>query len=66
MSKPMVEKGLRLNGALPALQLPFSTDGLPQDLAEITARWDRIPKAIRDGIVAMVRASDPGDGGSQS
>jgi hypothetical protein len=35
------------------------------DLARIVAAWDRLPEAVRAGIVAMVRAAASGQGGGR-
>ena len=30
------------------------SEGLPEDLAEVASRWDRVPAALKKGILAMV------------
>ena len=42
--------------------LPTSHD-LDPDLALIVGVWDRLPEAVRAGIVAMVKAASKGDAG---
>ncbi len=37
-----------------ALCVPFSGGEVPEDLAEVARRWERMPAAIRKGILAMV------------
>jgi len=43
-----------------AESLPSATDWLPtdSDLVAVVNAWDRLPKVIRAGIVAMVKASE--------
>lgn len=33
---------------------------LPEDLSLVVAAWDRLPAAVKAGILAMVAASEPG------
>jgi hypothetical protein len=35
-----------------------ATSNLPSDLTTVIDAWDRLPEAVRAGIVAMVKASD--------
>jgi hypothetical protein len=37
--------------------LPTDTCQTDPELAEIVAAWDRLPEAVRAGIVAMVKAA---------
>ncbi|MDP6060553.1 MAG: hypothetical protein QGH33_16735, partial [Pirellulaceae bacterium] len=37
-----------------ALCVPFSEGEVPEDLAEVVKRWERVPAAIKKGILAMV------------
>jgi hypothetical protein len=49
--------------------LPTDTCPLPPDLAAVVGAWPSLPGAVRAGILAMIRASqpldptDPGDRG---
>jgi hypothetical protein len=45
----------RENGAPP--RAPF--EPVPADLASVVAAWPKLPAAVRAGIVAMVKASNP-------
>jgi hypothetical protein len=45
-------------GALTAV----SASDLPRDLARIAATWDRLPEAIKVGLLALVEAAVGGDG----
>ena len=40
-----------------SLPVPYKSP-LPPDLAALIEAWDRLPEAIRAGIVAMVKASE--------
>ena len=48
------DKGLRI--ADPSVGHHLATDTCP-DLATVVDAWDRLPEAVRAGIVAMVKAS---------
>ena len=37
-----------------ALCVPFSGDGVPEDLAEVARQWDGLPAVLKKGILAMV------------
>jgi hypothetical protein len=43
------------SGAVSGLQLP-------SDLADVVAVWNRLPEAIKAGILALVHAADGTDG----
>jgi hypothetical protein len=43
-----------------ARNLPIDTRQTDPDLAVVVDPWDRLPKAVRAGIVAMVRAATRG------
>ena len=56
-SNPSSNKGLRQPA--PPVGHPLATDTCQTDpdLAAVIAAWDRLPEAVRAGIVAMVRAA---------
>jgi hypothetical protein len=62
--KPNTCKGesqdLRLSPEAVAHHLPTDTCQTDPDLPTVIAAWDRLPAAVKAGIVAMVRAA--GDG----
>jgi hypothetical protein len=41
-----------------SLSRPYGGPEPPSELAEFVAAWDRLPEAVRAGIVAMVKASN--------
>lgn len=61
---PMRGKGFKVasKDALPT-PCPTSSPVLPPDLALVVESWDRLPEAVRAGIVAMVRAASGSEGG---
>jgi hypothetical protein len=54
---PAKDKGLRQEIPPVATPLPCDTCQTDPDLAAIIDAWDRLPEAIRAGIMAMVRAA---------
>ena len=50
-------KSKYLIGERSSLPLPYEPEDMPSDLALVVESWDRLPEAIRSGIVAMVRAA---------
>src|SRR5262245_50410193 len=54
-----------LENSLPPVGPHLATDicQTDSDLASVYEAWDRLPEAVRAGIVAMVRASAKRDGG---
>jgi hypothetical protein len=57
ISNPAKDKGLRQDIPPLAAPLPYDTCQTDPDLAAVIDAWDRLPEAVRAGIVAMVRAS---------
>jgi len=55
--KPQTDKGLRISPLPVAHLLPTDTCKTDPDLAAVIEAWDRLPEAIRAGIVAMVKAA---------
>jgi len=45
--------------AKPSVALPLINWGFPDELAKLVERWERLPDAVRAGILAMVRAATP-------
>ena len=50
---PQHEKDTRTHKKC-ALCVPFSEGEVPEDLAKVVKLWDRVPAAIKKGILAMV------------
>jgi hypothetical protein len=51
---------LRLSDIKVAAHLPHDSCPIPPELNLVIDAWDRLPEAVRAGIVAMVKASDTG------
>ncbi len=61
--KPNQDKDLRVEATDVGPLLATDTCRTDADLATVVNAWDRLPEAIRAGIVAMVKAAAPGDRG---
>lgn len=57
------DHGLRLAPSPLAHHLPTDGRTIPSDLTQVVEAWDRLPDAVRAGIVAMIRAAAPAEGG---
>ena len=58
-SKGMPDKGLRNPPPSVGPHLATDTCQTYPDLATVVNAWDRLPEAVRAGIVAMVKATCP-------
>jgi hypothetical protein len=56
-AKPKSTKGLRIATPFFATPLPCDTRQTDPELAAVIDAWDRLPEAVRAGIVAMVMAA---------
>ncbi len=53
---PKPAQGLRVSPETVAHQLPTDKCQTDSDLAAVIDAWDRLPEAIKAGIMAMVKA----------
>ena len=58
-AKDIDGKGLRIANPPVSHHIPTDTCPSDPDLAAVVNAWDRLPEAVRAGIVAMVKAALP-------